>query len=302
MRPFTRRRELAECPRTGLALLAIGLMIGAVDIHAQPAAPQAFAVASIKPSAPPDPGNPLTMFPGVVPQPDGSVHATNAPLVTLVRFAYNIEDDQVVGGPGWKLTARFDITAKPEAGADTNADAVRQRLKALLADRFKLRTHAETREMTVSALVLADKTGKLGRDLKPTTATCGSSASETCRTFMTGQRDANGRLQMLFRGVGQPLSALANIVGQAIGRRVIDGTGLTGLYDFETDLPIDPQAAADGARRAGFIVTPEALQNLPTDDPAMTTVLQQRLGLKLETRKAPVTVVVIDSVDMPTAD
>ena len=107
---------------------------------------------------------------------------------------------------------------------------------------------------------------------------------------------------MLFRGVGQPISALANIVGQAIGRRVIDGTGLTGLYDFETDLPIDPQAAAAGARRAGFVVTPEAIQNLPTDDPAMTTILQQRLGLKLETRKASVPMVVIDSVDLPTPD
>ena len=159
------------------------------------------------------------------------------------------------------------------------------------------------REMTVSALLLADKTGKLGRDLKPTTAVCGGASSETCRTFMTGQRDANGRLQMLFRGVGQPISALANIVGQAIGRRVIDGTGLTGLYDFETDLPVDAQAAAEGARRAGFVVTPEAIQNLSNDDaPAMTSVLQQRLGLKLETRKASVAVVVIDSVDMPTPD
>ena len=289
--------------KAGLVVLGIGLMIGAVGIHAQPAASQAFAVASIKPSAPPDPGNPLTMFPGVVPQPDGSLHATNAPLAALVRFAYNIEDDQIIGGPGWKLTARFDITAKPEAGADKNADAVRQRLKALLADRFKLKTHPEMREMTVSALVLADKTGKLGRDLKPTTAACGGAPSEICRTFMTGQRDANGRLQMLFRGVGQPISALANMVGQAIGRRVIDGTDLTGLYDFETDLPIDPQAAADGARRAGFVVTPEAIQNLSADDtPAMTSVLQQRLGLKLETRKASVPVVVIDSVDMPTPD
>jgi len=159
------------------------------------------------------------------------------------------------------------------------------------------------REMTVSALVLADKSGKVGRDLKPTTAVCGITRSETCRTFMSAQRDANGRLQMLFRGVGQPVSALANIVGQAIGRRVIDGTGLTGLFDFETDLPIDPQAAAEGARRAGFVVTPEAIQNLtPDDSPAMTSVLQQRLGLKLETRKASVPVVVIDSVELPTPD
>ena len=282
--------------------LGIGVLLGVVGIHAQPAASQALAVASIKPSAPADPTNPRTMFPGVVPEPDGSVHATNAPLVILVRFAYNVEDDQIVGGPGWKLTSRFDITAKAEPGADKGADAVRLRLKALLADRFKLKAHSEIRDMTVSALVLADKTGKLGRDLQPTTAACAGAPSETCRTFVTGQRDANGRLQMLFRGVGQPISALANIVGQAIGRRVIDGTGLTGLYDFETDLPIDPQAAAAGARRAGFVVTPEAIQNLPTDDPAMTTILQQRLGLKLETRKASVPMVVIDSVDLPTPD
>ena len=66
--------------RAGVLLLGIGLAIAAPGIHAHPAA-QTFAVASIKPSAPPDPGNPLTMFPGVVLQPDGSLHATNAPLV-----------------------------------------------------------------------------------------------------------------------------------------------------------------------------------------------------------------------------
>ena len=91
--------------------------------------------------------------------------------------------------------------------------------------------------------------------------------------------------------------------GRRSAGRVIDGTGLTGLYDFETDLPVDAQAAAEGARRAGIVVTPEAIQNLSNDDaPAMTSVLQQRLGLRLETRKASVPVVVIDSVDMPTPD
>ena len=289
--------------KAGLLLLAVALTIGATSIHAQSPASQSFDVASIKPGAPPDPTNPASMFPAVLPQRDGGLRAANASLVHLIRFAYNIEDDQIIGGPAWKLSARFDITAKPQAGAETNPDAVRQRLRALLADRFKLQTHAETREMTVSALVIADKAGTLGRDLKPTAAVCGGAAAETCRTFMAGQRDANGRLQMVFRGVGQPISALANMVGQAIGRRVIDGTGLTGLYDFETDLPMDPQVFLQGMQKDGVAVPPDVAQKLSADDsPAMASVLQQRLGLRLETRRASIPVVVIDSAQMPTAD
>jgi len=287
--------------------LAIGLLVAAITAAAQSTASQAFDVASVKPSAPPDPANPSTMFPGVIPERDGSLRATNASLVNLVRFAYNVDDDQIMGGPPWAPTARFDIMAKPANGSDTSANAGRERLKALLADRFALTAHQEMRAMTVAALVVADKNGKLGRDLKRTNAVCatGTGTDTPCRTFMTPQRDATGRLQMVYRGVGQPLSALANIIGQAIGRRVIDETELTGLFDFETDVPIDPQAVLLSAQRAGFVVPPETAlaQALSSyDGPAMTSVLQERLGLKLETRTASVPVVVIDGAEKPSVD
>src|SRR5688572_26371954 len=120
--------------------LVVALMLGSGGIQAQSPATPAFDVTSIKPGAPSDPSNPATMFPAVLPQPDGGLRAANASLVHLVRFAYNIEDDQIIGGPAWQRSARFDITAKAEAGTETNTDAVRRRLRALLAARFALKT------------------------------------------------------------------------------------------------------------------------------------------------------------------
>jgi len=108
----------------------------------------------------------------------GSIRATNLPLRLLVRAAYKLEDDQIIGGPPWQLSSKFDITAKPEDGAVVSEDALRERLKALLADRFKLKTHTETREMTVSALMLARPDGKLGPNLKPSTADCSNAQEE----------------------------------------------------------------------------------------------------------------------------
>src|SRR6188472_3499575 len=126
---------------------AITLAIGAASsaLHAQSPAPLAFEVASIKPSAPPDPSNPLTMVPMLLPGTGGSIRGTNLPLRLLVRAAYKLEDEQIIGGPAWQLSSKFDITAKPEDGAVASEDALRERLKALLADRFKLKTHTESR-------------------------------------------------------------------------------------------------------------------------------------------------------------
>ena len=109
---------------------------------------------------------------------------------------------------------------------------------------------------------------------------------------------------MSIRGVGVPLSALCRTIGQAIGRRVIDDTGLTGLYDFEMELPIDPEVMMRALRQSSVSLPPDAAPRAaePSDTPAMTTIVQQRLGLKLETRKAQVPVLVIDGVEMPTPD
>src|SRR5690349_1490225 len=99
------------------ALAALAIACAPASLRAQSPAPLTFEVASIKLSAPPDPANPLTMVPMVLPGANGSIRATNVPLRLLVRAAYKLEDEQLIGGPPWQLSTKFDITAKPEDGA-----------------------------------------------------------------------------------------------------------------------------------------------------------------------------------------
>jgi uncharacterized protein (TIGR03435 family) len=259
---------------------------------------QAFDVASIKPSAP---GTGIA-FPGMVlPQPDGSVRAANATLRDLVAFAFDVEPDQITGASGWQLTARFNIEARPSAGAAASNSLTRERMQSLLRERFTLRAHTESRDMSVSALVLADKSGRLGPNLKPTTADCAAEPG-ACRTFVgpAGGYTPGTPPKMSIRGVGAPLSLLAKTVGQAIGAKVVDRTGLTGLYDFETELAMDPDLMARQLAQAGLAPPGDAAQ--AGSSPAMSTILQQRLGLKLEPQRAPITFVVIDSAEQPSAN
>ena len=96
------------------------------------------------------------------------------------------------------------------------------------------------------------------------------------------------------------MSLLAKTVGQTIGAMVVDRTGLTGLYDFETELTMDPQLMTRQLTQAGLPPPADAVQ--PGDNAAMSTVLQQQLGLKLESQRAPITFVVIDSAEQPSAN
>jgi uncharacterized protein (TIGR03435 family) len=108
---------------------------------------------------------------------------------------------------------------------------------------------------------------------------------------------------MTVRGMGQPVSSLVSLVTQFTGRQVVDKTGLTGNYDFELELPLDMDVVRRIAGQAGITLhagsTPNASQY---DGPAMTTILSDRLGLKLDSQKLPVSILVIDSAEIPMAD
>jgi len=285
-----------------------------------------FEVASIKPSAPPDPGNPRTMVPMLAPGANGSIRASNIPLRLLIRAAYKLEDDQIIGGPPWQLSTKFDITAKPEDGGVATEDALRERIKALLADRFKLKTHTESREMNVSALTLARADGKLGPNLKPSTADCSNAAAEAqkitdeirrnpanalaamadvkCGIVPLPKPGANGGPpQLTVRGMGQPMSSLVSLITQFTGRQAVDKTGLTGNYDFELELPLDMEVLRRVAGQVGVTLPAGPTPNAPQyDGPALTTIISERLGLKLDSQKLPVDVLVIDSAEIPAAD
>src|SRR4029077_7597442 len=132
------------------------------------AASATFEVASIKPSSPGDPSNPLRIIPMAAPQPGGRFRATNMPLWALIGTAWELPDFRIIGGNKELMNVKYDIIAKADGTAMLGQKELRPLLKALLVERFRLKTHVESREMALSDLVLARGDGRLGPELKPT--------------------------------------------------------------------------------------------------------------------------------------
>ena len=270
-------------------VLAVVLTVTSLCAQTPEQKPLAFEVASIKPS------NSLDRLSGIQRQPGGRVTITNMTLRTLITFAYQITGYQLVGGPGWADRDTFDVLARmngnptwgtPGAGFP---DPAQQAMQSLLADRFKLKMHREAREMDVYALVLV-KGGTPGPALTPSTNDCKLLAEQARQGKPSPPPAAGvgptpcsilgnvGRIS--FDGFGMP--QVANIlIGQA-GRIVVDRTGLSGNWQFV--LMFTPEGATD------------------PNTPSFFTALQEQLGLKLESTRAPVDVFVIDHADKPTTD
>jgi uncharacterized protein (TIGR03435 family) len=294
-----------------VVLVAVPLLAPLPLVHGQSpdgdGAP-VFEVASVKPNESDD-GR--VMF-GL--QPGGRFTASNVTFVALLRQAYQLQEFQVAGGPGWIRSDRFDVTARaPEGDAadiGPQADRIRPMLQALLRDRFKLATHNETRDMPIYALVVARSDGTLGPKLTPSATDCAAQRGRgrgprgggaPPQTFQPGQRIDCG-LMMGF-GVmnagGMPIIELARTISPQVGRIVIDKTGLTGSYDFELNYAPDP----GGGGFAGIPAPPGA--QAPAADPnlpSLFTALEEQLGLKLDAERGPVDVLVIDAVEPPDPD
>jgi len=239
--------------------------------------------------------------------PTGRYTATNVPLAILIRQSYNLQPFQVIGAPDWTTSDRFDIVAKPPDGF--SPDQLRPMVRALLADRFKLKAHMETREMPIYALVLAKSDGKLGPNLKTAKTDCAALARgrrgggpppappQPGQPMDCGFMIGNGNMN----AGGMPMAELARSLAGFVNRIVIDKTGLTGNYDFQ--LTYTPEG------RGGILGLPPGAPPLGADAPAgdpnspsLFTALQEQLGLKLDSQKGPVEVLVIDSVEQPTED
>jgi uncharacterized protein (TIGR03435 family) len=231
------------------------------------------------------------------------LHATNLPLRTITQWAYNIRPlfrtgGVLEGGPSWMDTDGFDIVAK--APRRPSIDEAREMLRALLADRFKMRVHKETREAPVFALVLANKDGKLGPGLRRSERDCSQfSAAVENGDFGTefrrdgcNLRNAGGVGVTVLRGSAAiPVLIPLMSRGREIDRPIVDRTGLTGTFDIElTFNPVRP-----GLPGRGEIP-------VPADGTSLFTALQEQLGLKLEASRGPLDVIVIDSVERPTPD
>jgi uncharacterized protein (TIGR03435 family) len=309
-------------------VFALAALLAAAAASAQsPAAPPGagspdatFEVASVKPSNP-DPANPLGMVPMVRPQQGGRLTVTNLPLKMLIAFAYDMQDFRVDGGPPALMSAKFDIVAKASSSATLTPKELMPLVKNLLVERFKLEAHTESREMRVYDLVIARSDGQLGPDLTPSKSDC-SKADElnATRAEAVAKGDlsavlpkpgevfactltpnvAGGVANISVHGDGQEIKQLIELLTQMTGRVIRDKTGLTGRYDF--DMKLDLQQLLAMAQAMGVNV-PAAAANLPqSDGSSLMTALNEQLGLKLDSVRAPVDVLVIDGVEAPTPD
>ena len=248
----------------------------------------AFEVTSVKPNRSGDRRG------GSTTRPNGGYVATNLTLHQLVTEAYRLRPFQVIGGPGWTTIDHFDINARAPEGTSGRSDPM---LRTLLADRFKLRVHTETKEQQVYALVLARADGRLGPKLTPSTQECEPPATTAGRGSAApptpspcGINVNTSATSGTLNGIGQPLSTLARMLaGFAVESTVIDRTGVTGNFD------INLQWTPENLRSAGA-GTPAG------DGPSLFTALQEQLGLKLESARGPVEYLVIDSAEPPTPD
>jgi len=268
-----------------LVILAAGLAFGQTA-----PAPLTFEVASIKPNSGDDRRIGIQFMPG------GGLRTTGTTLKFLVTFAYDVRDFQVSGGPGWLNSDRFDIVAKSGGSENatqddmrnmtdeqmkTAAEQMRLKLQALLADRFQLTIHRESKEQPVYALVI----GKNGSKLQESKV---QQKGDRRRMMRMGRGELTGD------GVG--LEMLAENLSSQLGRPVIDRTGLKGDFDFKLTWTPDP-----GQSMAGFGGPPPPGADAPPppdpNGPSIFTAVQEQLGLRLESQKGPVNLIVIDRVE-----
>jgi bla regulator protein BlaR1 len=259
---------------------------------------QGFDVASIKPADPSARGTTIQSAPG------GRFRALAITVKGLIQQAYDVREFQISGAPGWADSIKYDITAKvddpsvdaglPDDPGKLNAmqrqkfqEHQRQRLQALLAERFQLKLHRETREMGVYTLAVA----KDGPKLKESKADDPPIEGFNGPGARRGQAMRMGRGQFTAQMV--PIQFLEQALSQQLGRTVIDKTGLTGNYDFTL------QWTPDQALSGGFAGEPKDSASAPDTGPSIFTAIQEQLGLRLESQKGPVDILVIDRVEQP---
>jgi uncharacterized protein (TIGR03435 family) len=276
----------------------------------QDVAAPAFEAASVKPNKSGDPRTALFFQPG------GRFMATGVTLKMLVGAAYGtpqpLPDFRLIGGPDWIGSDRFDIIAKaegdPQPGPQGPPPSMFLMLRTLLKERFQLAVHNESRELPIYALVTARSDKKLGPQMNPTAVDCAAlrGARGNAPPAPPGPPPLSGRLPCGARlapgnlVVGSmSITQLTTAFSRIVNRTVVDRTGITGNFDL--DLTWTPDQLPQGSQGT----PPPGAPPLPPIDPngpSIFTAVQEQLGLKLESTKGPVDVVVIDRAEHPTED
>ncbi len=265
---------------TVAALAALGLANG--QTPAANSTPRKFEVASIKPSQ--SDSGPF----GIRPAPGGERYvASHVTLKLLITVAYRIKADQIAGGPAWMDSELYDMNAKAER--PSSIEELHAMLQDLLADRFKLRFHRETKQLPIYALTV----GQGGPKLKPDEARSGGDPWIEPKADFDG---ANGRLKNTWHATFASMDFFAWRLSAMMDRPVVNQTNLTGSYDFDLAFtqelaPRSPDTPAGAVFLGGG----------PADASNSTIVeaIRQQLGLKLERQKGPVEILVIDQAEKP---
>ena len=266
-----------------LALVVAGA-VAVVSLHAEQEPQPAFEVASIKRDVSGQPGPQYRMFPGFMVQ--------RATLKDLVTMAYWIHDFQLSGGPGWINSDRYDIEAKadsPTAFSQEYRMLQLRRLQTLLRDRFNLAVHREMKELPVYELAVARGGAKLQPPacIQRNPGDLTIAPGKTMRDYCGWGGMAPGR----YEATSGNVSDLASDLSGVLERIVVDKTGIVGRFHIQLTFTPD-----DSVKR--FPDFPGAPQP-PADGPNIFTALQEQLGLKLESAKGPVELLVIDHVEKP---
>ncbi len=262
------------------ALLTLAAVAGLLAQEI-PAPQYGYEVASIRRAAPGQENS------GFSPGPQGGLWARNETVVNLINFAFNAEDYQIIGLPAWAKSDRFEITFTPDhadivpddgfdrAQLDGWLTRNRQRMQAVLRDRFDLVIRMETRERPMYVLTIAKGGHKLS-------AATGKQVS----------LNINNRREMVAKAVG--MKNLADTLSMLLGRTVRDETGLNGSYDFKAEFAPDMSIQLPDAPG------PDAAPPSDVNRPSIFTALNEQLGLRLEPKRGPVPMFVVDKVVPPT--
>lgn len=260
----------------------VGVDGGGAVAQDRPVEERLFEVASVRPS-PPGARYALRILPG------GRLSVTHGTVQRLVLTAYGLHESQLVGGPEWLYSTGFTIEAMSPDGASTDRIEMMERLRRLLHDRFGLRTHTEPHETDVYVLVFARRDKRLGESIHSSTIDCEPAAAATRLALSRGEVPSGlrcgvsfsvGPRERVMRYGAMTLQQIAVGLAQLTGRMVLDETGLPGIFDVELRLNPDPLSST-------------------SDAPSIFTATQEQLGLKLESRRARVPVMVVDHCEQP---
>ena len=286
-------------------LVSAGLCLLPAILLAQAESRASFDVVSVKPNRT-DQGIPLVVF-----QPGGRMIAGNVVVRQVILVAYGLDDIQIVNAPDWTATERFAIEARTSDATPT--DTIRMMLRTMLAERFGFVAHTERRELPMLALTMARSDKRPGPKLRASGPECApikppegvpmppppppppAGNAAPMRIILPRDEPLRRRCGAMlapgwFSARSITMQELTGPLTQLMRRPVVDETGLTG--EFDLDVFFQPEGPA------GALVGPPPAAS--SDAPGLTTALQDDLGLKLDARRGPVDVLVVDRIERPT--